>query len=379
MTAIRGKPGGIPQATWPASFHTGPLGNSNILPRRNGQKFLCALTGGIGYNKTQQRTLKEARETAMGRKYDVSHEQYDGSAGQTFGGVAYCEDPTQYSPTPEAYAAANNQYFMVSYTPGQSVASMNAGNADAAWAKYATYWASLKPQKIMLRAFWEFDGDFVWSVGGTSYTAAEFISAWQRMVGIFQANGADNVGFMWCPNEGGVHLTRSQLSDYYPGDAYVDWVGSDWYNHLTGFSTYLHSGFAQWAEIFNYGVFSPFSIYSTYDIFGSGAAVSGNRGWTGTPRVKPFLVGETSSPYDSGSAGAKAAWFTNMLSDANGIKSMSKCIGVSFYDRDVHSGSDFDWRVASDASVVNVTGTDPDSTTLAGYVSMGQDTTMRGK
>ena len=59
-------------------------------------------------------------------------------------------------------------------------------------------------------------------------TASDFVSAWRHFVSIFRAQGVTNVSFV-------VILTTksynsSSLSPYYPGDAYVDWVGADGYN-----------------------------------------------------------------------------------------------------------------------------------------------------
>ena len=90
--------------------------------------------------------------------------------------------------------------------------------------------------------------------GNVNSCGAPFIAAWQRMVNVFKANGASNVGFDWNPEEG---VTRSCISSSYPGDAYVDWVGSDWYNvclvgNTSQWCTPLHSGWAQFGELFNY-------------------------------------------------------------------------------------------------------------------------------
>ena len=69
----------------------------------------------------------------------------------------------------------------------------------------------------------------------------------------FKTRGADNVGFWWCPNEG---VRRDTIIKSYPGDAYVDWVGSDWYNWQYvgdgGWSTPLHPGWAEFGELFDY-------------------------------------------------------------------------------------------------------------------------------
>ena len=52
-----------------------------------------------------------------------------------------------------------------------------------------------------------------------------YIEAWQHIWTIFQSQGATNVAFVWCPSIKG----PTRLA-YYPGDAYVDWIGWDGYD-----------------------------------------------------------------------------------------------------------------------------------------------------
>jgi hypothetical protein len=64
-------------------------------------------------------------------------------------------------------------------------------------------------------------------------------------------NGAFNVDFFWCPDEGGGSRTMDGLA--YPGSNYVDWVGSDRYNHAnTAFSRCVGSGWRRFWEIFKH-------------------------------------------------------------------------------------------------------------------------------
>ncbi len=63
---------------------------------------------------------------------------------------------------------------------------------------------------------------------GADTTAADYVAAWQRIVTIFNQNGANNVAWVWSPNVpdvGGVGYEA-----YYPGDSYVDWVGVSLYS-----------------------------------------------------------------------------------------------------------------------------------------------------
>lgn len=70
--------------------------------------------------------------------------------------------------------------------------------------------------------------NYRWSVGVSGNTAQQYVAAWRRLKGIFAAEGAGNVMWVWCPNvRGGTALDFVPM---YPGDAYVDWLGLDGYN-----------------------------------------------------------------------------------------------------------------------------------------------------
>ena len=86
-------------------------------------------------------------------------------------------------------------------------------------------------RRVYLRLAHEMNGNwYPWgaAVGGNS--AANYILMWQRVRGIFWAKGLDAraVQWIWAVNHEDVGLTRAE--DYYPGDAYVDWIGIDGYN-----------------------------------------------------------------------------------------------------------------------------------------------------
>lgn len=93
------------------------------------------------------------------------------------------------------------------------------------------------PGPVMLRWFWEFnliganDGNQPCRNDNgtpTQQVYADFIGAWQHIHQLFQAAGATNVIFLWNPG----HYTGGDANDphgYYPGNAYVDWIGIDSY------------------------------------------------------------------------------------------------------------------------------------------------------
>ncbi len=119
-------------------------------------------------------------------------------------------------------------------------AAVAGGTDDALITAYADTLKSYgKP--VFLRWCWEMNlVESHADVGGPS----GFVSAWIHIWELFRAAGATNVSFVWCPAVSG-----ADPAPYYPGDAYVDWIGIDGYD-LTGTSTFanLFSGFyQQWA------------------------------------------------------------------------------------------------------------------------------------
>jgi hypothetical protein len=70
------------------------------------------------------------------------------------------------------------------------------------------------------------------ALGDTPLTAADYRAAWRHVVDIFRREGANNVSFAWVahgflrdgqPDPSVDHA----IASYYPGDRYVDWIGSD--------------------------------------------------------------------------------------------------------------------------------------------------------
>ena len=82
----------------------------------------------------------------------------------------------------------------------------------------------------------EMNGDwYAW--GRQANSAADFVNAWRHIHDVFQAAGATNVIWVWSPNIINPAPTV-KLQPYYPGDAYVDWVGMIGYYTLTGAHTF---------------------------------------------------------------------------------------------------------------------------------------------
>jgi hypothetical protein len=105
---------------------------------------------------------------------------------------------------------AYNQYFT---TLGQNLVADNEANA-------------------ILRLGWEFNGNwFTWSVGNTA-DAANFVAFWRQIVTTMRAVSGQKFQFLWNPN--GPSPTSYSPAQTYPGDAYVDYVGTDNYDNYWG-------------------------------------------------------------------------------------------------------------------------------------------------
>ncbi len=110
-------------------------------------------------------------------------------------------------------------------------ASIISGQHDAyirQWAQSAAAWGNV----FYLRLFHEMNGNwYPWGINVNGNTPALAIQAWQHVYNIFKSVGATNVKFVWCPNaRAPVWPDPNALATFYPGDAYVSWLGLDGYN-----------------------------------------------------------------------------------------------------------------------------------------------------
>ncbi len=317
-TGATGAPG-----PYPASYYTGPLGERNILPADPDGALLILWAGDINFTNATWKTRVQERESACGRTFDGIGVHYGG--GGTFGGVANCAwiNPSDGK---EQWIHDRGSVPIISWSPNASIAQVNSGTFDACFTNVANHFKQFN-FKLMLRMWWEFDGNWMtWKA--TVGEEAAWISAWRRVVGLFKAAGASNVGFWWCPTEG---FNRTLASACYPGDAFVDWVGSDCYNQATPTVwTYpLRAGWGEFWELFNYTGHGT-SIVCKHNEFG--------------PR-KPYVVGETGSLYDSATPSRKANWYRSIDSHAYGLQGMPYLCGVQFFDVNLVTTEGFDWKV----------------------------------
>lgn len=102
----------------------------------------------------------------------------------------------------------------------EEIAKGEHDTAIEAWGKAAKEWK----RPFFFAPWWEMNGS--WYAWGRN---PSFVAAWRRFHDLVVGQGATNVTWMWVTN--GIWFDpKSDPEEWYPGEAYVDWVGIDSYN-----------------------------------------------------------------------------------------------------------------------------------------------------
>lgn len=187
---------------------------------------------------------------------------------------------------------------------------------------------------LFLRWGAEMNGDwYPWSGTAVGNNPSVFVAAWRHIHDVFARAGVRNVAWVWAPNAdshpGGTSTTSwNNWRRYYPGDAYVDWVGIDGYNW----------GSQSWQSFGQ--IFGP--VYADY---------AGR---------KPIMIAETAS-VEAG--GDKAAW----LADASRWVKAHRGVKAFVYFDTNQSSTRLDWRADSSARA------------LGAYISLARDPYFSGR
>lgn len=187
-----------------------------------------------------------------------------------------------------------------------------AGKEDAAISRMnSDLTAYGKP--VLFRPWWEMNGNwYAW--GRDKTTAANYVKAWRYL---HDRITAPNVQWHWCPNyyfpDAGV-----DPAPWYPGDAYVDWVGFDGYNRGTH-----PQGPERWR--------SPAEVCDT--IYNRLLQIAPN---------KPMCIGEIGSTERGGD---KARWITELLGDY--LPSRPQIKAVCWFN---WTAEGWDWEIESSPS-----------------------------
>ena len=167
-------------------------------------------------------------------------------------------------------------------------------------------------QPVLIRWFWEMDGNKKAEFAGTP---DEYIAAWKHIVGIFRAQGADNVRWVWCPNASAFNDGEAQA--FYPGPEFVDWTCADGYNWAPGRAGDDYRSFKD--------IFSGFYLW----------AASEN---------KPIMVGEFG--VQERNPGDKAEW---IRATREAIKTDFPLLRAIVY---FSANKDYDWRLTTSDSAL---------------------------
>ena len=190
-----------------------------------------------------------------------------------------------------------------------------AGEYDAyidEWAKRVKTFGA----NIYLRMGHEMNDPYRYPWGPQNNKPEEYIAAWRHVHDRFVAVGAKNVQWVWSP-----HPAYKEFNIYYPGAAYVDWVG---------------------IPTLNYGTVAPWSKWWTF------GEIFGNYYDSIAVYKKPIMLSEIGS---LNVGGDRAKWFADALKDLPQKYPLVKAI--LYY----HSSNDntttyksLDWTIVRDAA-----------------------------
>ena len=241
-----------------------------------------------GWTETDVKNAVSGLETDLGRKLDID--------------VHYYPWNSDFPTWQETWDITSGRTPLISWA-GSSSTQINSGSQDA-WIRARADEVKSLGKQVFVRWFPDMD---IAANDPVTVSPAAFIAAWKRIVGIFDARGATNAVWTWCPSSDG--FATGEAATYYPGDTWVDWICSGGFNWAPG-----RAG-ATWRpldQIFN-------AFYQ----------------W-GAARAKPLMISETGA--QERWAGEKAAWIADARAD---LKASFPNILAFVYS---HADSSFNWR-----------------------------------
>lgn len=127
-------------------------------------------------------------------------------------------------------------------------------------------------------------------IGAANGSSGDFVRAWRRLHTLFKNQGVTNASWLWTLTAQSFDPTTGPAANlWYPGDAYVDYVGADGYNWYSCRTGRLGGNWVSFEQIFD-----PVRRW---------AAAHG----------KAFFAPEWGSQEDPGQAGRKADWLAETL------------------------------------------------------------------
>jgi beta-mannanase len=204
------------------------------------------------------------------------------------------------------------------HQPSFTLRNILAGHYD----DYIKTWAQASKSlciPYLLRPMHEMNGNWYPWCGTVNHNRPEeYVETWRYLHDIFRLAGATDVAWVWCPYAFSFpDSPENAISCYYPGDAYVDWIGLDGYN---------------------WGTSQPWSRWQSFvELFSAGYEIV-----TGLTD-KPLLIAESASTEKGGS---KAKWITSAFESLK--DSFPRIEGLVWFNIQ----KECDWQIdSSDATV----------------------------
>lgn len=175
-------------------------------------------------------------------------------------------------------------------------------------------------------------------------TQAAYIAAWRKVVTIFRARGVTNARYLWIMTANAFRVgstDRRLASKWYPGDAYVDELGTDVYNDYTCRSTSDSPWYPLTTEIEKFRQFGA------------------------TKPTKPMWLAEWASTDDPAAAGRKAEWI-GQAAAALQAPEYDQVIGVLYFHK-FRPGTPCTWYVDSTPA------------SMTAFAGMGADPAYSGR
>jgi hypothetical protein len=142
--------------------------------------------------------------------------------------AAAVNDVLRHGSIPQISWQSSNPYNYAD--PAFTDSAIAAGSQDA----YLHTWAAglrAIAATVQVRLDYEMNGSWSpWAPGNYGNTPSSFVAMWRHVHDLFAADGVTNVQWLWTPNTD--FPAAIPMASVYPGDAYVDWLGMDGYNHI---------------------------------------------------------------------------------------------------------------------------------------------------
>jgi Glycosyl hydrolase family 26 len=308
---------------YPASFFTGPAGTNNILPPNGTYPATGAWIGEASANGLTQ---VYSREQYLGRRFNIVS--------------IYAQNRCDPWPTVLAADVAAGYIPMVSWFPTPAYADqITSGQADNCIRSFGNAIAN-QSGRVLVRPYWEFNGGwqtYSHNSDGTRATADQEKLMWQHTIDVLRTtNFFSKASVVWSVSEGYFNNGDAWNNPTpYPGDGYVDWVGSSAYNWNSSTAWCgFHAGWCSFAEAVTHGRYAP-----THTPIGVEASFRGR---------KPYLVGESGSVEDPNTSGRKGQWMNDMGTYAKTY--MPGLYALVYFDETANNAN---WSLDSSTSAMN--------------------------